>query len=116
MRTSGRSSFSCMRMTLAMWPLRSRTVSPSPAASLASLAFSTGLSSGFCTAYLMIFRSILMVMMAIPAGSGALSVAPVITVFHGVKQVGGGMDLAGIVDLFVPTHLDHRAVLERELV
>src|SRR4029077_16074157 len=59
-------------MTLAMWPLRSRTVSPSPPWDLRSAAFSTGLSSGFCTAYLTILRSILMVILVIPDSAPAL--------------------------------------------
>src|ERR1700704_4864830 len=104
-----------MRMTLAVWPFLSRTSSGSPGgAALASeaafsAALSGALSSGFCTWYLTILRSILMVITS-------ASHAPVVPVLDRIEQIGGGVDLAVVIDLLVATHFDHRAVLERELV
>src|SRR5882762_8920763 len=100
-----------MRMTLAVWPFLSRTSSGSPGcAALASeAALSGGWSSGFCTWYLTILRSILIAIIS-------ASHAPVVPVLDRIEQIGGGVDLAVVVDLLVATHFDHRAVLERELV
>src|ERR1700686_3241402 len=106
-------------MTLAVWPFLSRTSSGSPGcAALASeaafsaafsAALSGALSSGFCTWYLTILRSLLIAIIS-------ASHAPVVPVLDRIEQIGGGVDLAVVIDLLVATHFDHRAVLERELV
>src|SRR5213082_1910654 len=94
-------------MTLAVWPFLSRTSSVSPgwatrasAAILASDAalagagrasddLSAGLSCGFCTWYLMILRSILMVIVSSwELRSAHASQAPVIPVLDRIEQVG----------------------------
>src|SRR5207237_5011565 len=127
-------------MTLAVWPFLSRTSSGSPgwgarasAAALASeaalaaaarasdalsAALSCGLSSGFCTWYLMILRSILMVMVSSWELRSAhrASHAPVIPVLDRIKQIRRGVELAVVIDLLVAARLDHRAVLERGLL
>src|SRR6202140_2584859 len=106
-------------MTLAVWPFLSRTSSGSPGcAALASeaafsaafsAALSGALSSGFCTWYLTILRSLLIAIIS-------ASHAPVVPVLDRIEQIGGGVNLAVVVDLLVATHFDHRPVLERELV
>src|SRR5438067_12859793 len=135
MRTSGRSSFSCIRMTLAVWPFLSRTSSVSPswgarasaailaseaalaAAARASDALSAGLSSGFCTWYLMILRSILMVIVSSwELRSAHASQAPVIPVLDRIEQVGRGVDLGVVVDLLVTAGREHRPAVDREPV
>src|SRR5881398_2580583 len=126
-------------MTLAVWPFLSRTSSVSPgwatrasAAILASEAalagaarasdalsagLPCGLSSGFCTWYLMILRSILMVIVSSwELRSAHASQAPVIPVLDRIEQVGRGVDLAVVVDLVVTAGLEHRPVVEREPV
>src|SRR5437870_10620410 len=130
-------------MTLAVWPFLSRTSSDSPGwatrasapilASEAALAgaarasdalsaglscgLSCGLSSGFCTWYLMILRSILMVIVSSwELRSAHASQAPVIPVLDRIEQVGRGVDLAVVVDLLVTAGLEHRPVVEREPV
>src|SRR6266403_130542 len=94
-------------MTLAVWPFLSRTSSGSPGC--AALASEAAWSSGFCTWYLTILRSILMVIIN-------ASHAPVVPVLDRIEQIGGGVDLAVVIDLLIATHFDHRPVLERELV
>src|SRR5213076_2299735 len=139
MRTSGRSSLSCIRMTLAVWPFLSRTSSVSPgwatrasAAILASDAalaaaarasdalsagLSCGLSSGFCTWYLMILRSILMVIVSSwELRSVHASHAPVVPVLDRIKQIGRGVELAVVIDFLIAACLHDRAVLKRELI
>src|SRR5204863_2024528 len=144
MRTSGRSSRSCIRMTLAVWPFLSRTSSGSPgwgarasavalaseaalaAAARASDALSSGLSAGlsagvsagFCTWYLTILRSILMVMVSSWELRSAhrASHAPVIPVLDRIKQIRRGVELAVVIDLLIAACLHDRAVLERELI
>src|SRR5207248_2619547 len=136
MRTSGRSSRSCIRMTLAVWPFLSRTSSGSPgwgarasaaalaseaalaAAARASAGLSAGLSSGFCTWYLTILRSILMVMVSSWELRSAhrASHAPVVPVLDRIKQIRRGVELAVVIDLLVAACLHDRAVLERELI
>src|SRR3979411_3050499 len=112
-----------MGIPWAVWPFLSRTSSGSPGcAALASeaafsaafsaalsAALSGALSSGFCTWYLTILRSILMVIIS-------ASHAPVVPVLDRIEQIGGGVDLAVVIDLLIATHFDHRAVHEGELV
>src|SRR5207253_4194844 len=125
-------------MTLAVWPFLSRTSSDSPgwatrasaavlaseaafaAAARASAALSAGLScglsSGFCTWYLMILRSILMVMMLGPEIARSVSEAAVVPVANRIKQIRRGVELAVVIDLLIAACLHDRAVLERELI
>src|SRR5207249_3931241 len=122
-------------MTLAVWPFLSRTSSVSPswgarasaailaseaalaAAARASDALSAGLSSGFCTWYLMILRSILMVIVSSwELRSAHASQAPVVPVLDRIKQVGRGVDLAVVIDFLIAACLHDRAVLKRELI
>src|SRR3989440_709011 len=140
MRTSGRSSRSCIRMTLAVWPFLSRTSSGSPgwgarasaaarasgahvaaaarASDALSGALSCGWSSGFCTWYLMILRSILMVIVSLWVLRSAwqASQAPVVPVPNRIKQIRRGVELAVVIDLLIAACLHDRAVLERELI
>src|SRR5262249_27710940 len=116
-RTSGRSTFSCIRMTLAVLPFLSRKTS-SPAETL----LSGGFSSGFLTRYLTILRSIFMALTwrhscklqgltgSVDTSSlgrpkrlaeAALSEPPVVTLLHGVVEIGGAVLLAVILDLLV---------------
>src|SRR6476659_5839579 len=78
-----------------------------PAAAVAA-ASAAALSSGFCTRYLAIFLSILMVMNCL-----RLELA-VVAFFQCVVEIGGGVLLAVVFDLFVALHRNFRAVLERE--
>src|SRR5207244_12448469 len=73
--------------------------------------------SGFCTWYLIILRSILMVIVSSwELRSAHASQAPVVPVLDRIKQVGRGVDLAVVVDLLVTAGLEHRPVVERALI
>src|SRR5580698_4175581 len=95
MSISGRSSFSCIQMTLSCF------------ASSLGAAAGVSFASGFCTRYLAIFFSILMC---------AMSEFPVVAFFQRIVEIRGGMHLAVVFDLLVAPRLDLRAVLQREHV
>src|SRR5450631_2559415 len=94
--TSGRSSFSCIQITLS-WAFKG-SFGAAPGASLAS---------GLSTRYLAIFFSILMC---------AMSELPVIAFFQGIEEIRRGVHFAVIFDLLIPARLDLSAVFEREYV
>src|ERR1700730_8722921 len=94
--TSGRSSFSCIQITLS-WAFKG---------SFAALPGGS-LLSGFCTRYFAIFLSILMC---------AISELPVVAFFQGIEQIRRGVHLAVIFDLLIPARFDFRAVFQREYV
>src|SRR3984957_19917409 len=93
MSTSGRSSFSCIQMTL------SSAFAGSFGAAAASLA------SGFWTRYFAIFFSILIC---------AMSEFPVVAFFQGIEQIRSRVHLAVVFDLLIAASFDFRAVLQRE--
>src|SRR5262245_17044614 len=99
-----------MRTTLPPASLRSL---PSRGAAVAGRSESCFSASGFWTWYLTIFFSILMRLMSFPR---AVSKAAVVAFLERVIQVGGGVDLAVVLDLLVAAHGDDRAVLEDEVV
>src|ERR1700730_3215024 len=94
--TSGRSSFSCIQITLS-WAFKG-SLGVLPGASLAS---------GLSTRYFAIFLSILMC---------AISKLPVVAFFQGIEEIRGGMHFAVIFDFLIASRLDFRAVLQREHV
>src|SRR5262245_14721637 len=99
-----------MRTTL---PPASLRILPSCGAAPAGRSASCRSASGFCTWYLTIFFSILIRLMETP---DARSVAAVIAFLERVVQVGGGMDLAVVLDFLVAPDHDLRAVLGDEHV
>src|SRR5690606_27732043 len=105
-RTSGRSSFSCIRMTFA-----------SVSCFSGSFAVSSRFSPSRTTEYLTIFLSILMVIASrLRRLSGAASELAVVAFLQRVEQVRGGVHLTVVLDLLVASRLDDRAVLEREAI
>src|SRR6202000_121480 len=119
-RTSGRSTLSCMRMTLAMRPVRSLNISGSlPLARMAATAASvaafsaasfSALSCGFSTLYLTIFLAILMDI-ELSLRASRVSVAAEVPLLQADKQVCGGVHLAVVLDFLVTARLDDRAIL-----
>src|SRR6185369_6053307 len=76
----------------------------------------TGFSSGLRTRYLTIFLSIFMeLLISVRIGRGGLVLA-VVAFFQRVVEIGGGVLLAVVFDLFVAGHFDLAAILEREHV
>src|SRR6188474_297648 len=94
MRTSGRSSFSCIQMTF-----ESRDSSRARAAGAASAAFVSGVSPGFTTRYLTIFVSILWSLIVVTP-------AP----------LRGALEFAVVLHHLVALQRELAAVLEREHV
>src|ERR1700719_3056422 len=90
--TSGRSSFSCIQITLS-WAFKGTGALP-------GASFACGLS----TRYLAIFLSILMC---------AISELPVVAFFQGIEEIRRGMHFAVVFDLLIAARLDLRAVLQR---
>src|SRR4051812_409270 len=123
MSTSGRCTSSVMRTTFEERPCLSCVISTvgsnlataaatavATAPAVASAAASAAaLSSAFCTRYFEIFLSILMADML-----GLRLELAVVAFFQCVVEVGGGMFLAVVFNLFVALHRNFRAVLERE--
>src|SRR5262245_54697938 len=99
MSTSGRSSFSCIRMTL------------DSASGLASGAGLAG-SSSFATEYLTIFLS----MVIRDIGFLVLSKLAVVALFEGVEEIRGRVRLAVVDDFLVSFGFDDGAVLECEAI
>src|SRR5207253_7256721 len=80
----------------------------------AGAGLSARCSSAFCTWYLIILRSILMVIVSSwELRSAHASQAPVVPVLDRIEQVGRGVDLAVVVDLLVTAGLEHRPVVDR---
>src|SRR5712672_358529 len=94
--TSGRSSFSCIQITLS--GAFTGSFGALPGASLLS---------GLSTRYLAIFFSILMC---------AISELPVVAFFQGIEEIRRGVHFAVIFDLLIPARLDFGAVFQREYV
>src|SRR5918995_1260944 len=92
MRTSGRSSFSCIQMTF-----ESRDSSRARAGAV-SAALASGVSPGFTTRYLTIFVSILWSLIVVTPAPlrGALELA-VIPFFQRVEEIGGGVHFAVVL-------------------
>src|SRR5512134_246881 len=123
-RTSGRSSLSCIQMTLdpAAASAGSRGgIADSPRAAFAStrasaLSTLSGLSAfspGLMTRYLTIFESILRALIVVTPARGASEFA-VIPFLEGIEKVGGGVRLSVVLDLLVALERYLAAVLERE--
>src|SRR5689334_4263728 len=104
MSISGRCSSSVMRMTLALSFTGSN-----------GFASAAGFSSGLRTRYLTIFLSIFMDFISVRLAGGGLVLA-VVAFFQRVIEIGGGVFLAVVFDLFVAGHFDLAAILEREHV
>src|SRR5271165_3754290 len=95
MSTSGRSSFSCIQITL----------SCVFSGSLAAAADGASLGSGLSTRYFAIFLSILI---------WAMSKFPVIAFFQRIEEIRRGVQFAVVFDLLIAPRLDLRAVLQSE--
>src|SRR5262249_34578850 len=98
MSTSGRSSFSCIRMTF------------DSLSSLASGAALAAGSSSFATEYFTIFLS----MVIRDIGFLVLSKLAVVALFEGVEEVRCRVRLAVVDDFLVSLGFDDGAVVERE--
>src|SRR5687768_2444304 len=116
MRTSGRSSFSCIQMTLESRG-SPRDSSRGRAAGAASAALASGVSPGFTTRYLTIFVSILCSLIVVTPAPlrGALELA-VIPFFQRVEEIGGGVHFTVVLHHLVALQRELAAVLEREHV
>src|SRR5258708_39656055 len=111
MSTSGRSSFSCIRMTLAVLPFLSRKRSGSFAIAADNFASAAALSSGLRTRYLTILLSIFIAYSPeslqsladgragrSPRRNQRSSQLPVVAFLNGVKQIGGSVFLTVVLN------------------